>query len=202
MKTWLSWWSVWTFIHWHFDMRQFKTWAAFWFFYCSVRPFIPLLGTQYSPNCALAACFYSARAPTDIKLGFGFPAISSLDWTLLSRVNIDSRSSLSGGRTWSTLPIVFRIPRHYRKPLGSRRQRNSQISFCSKVGLWFWSPTFLSSLKMSEITVYNLSMLYKKWGEWSCCVIVSTKNSFTGKWPAWYQSSMITQICLRKLPWG
>jgi hypothetical protein len=92
------------------------------------------------------------------KLGLRELSSSSSVSTLLRRLYIASSSVLSGGSTVSYEPIVFRMPRQVKNPLGSKRHKNSQISFCRADGDLLESSIPCTSLNISLITGVNLSI--------------------------------------------
>ena len=148
----LSGWRVWMLIHWQFSIMLPITSSAFAFFYTSVIPFRQFLSIQKQEFFYYrAACFWTALAPTEIKLGLGLFCNSSSESGLLRRLNMWLRSSLSGRSTVCCEPMVILTPRHVRNPFGSNKHKNSQISFCKARGLLFDSLMLLISLKMSHM---------------------------------------------------
>ena len=148
----LSGWREWILTHWQFSIMLPMTSSAFAFFYTSVIPLRQFLSIQKQEFFYYrAACFWTALAPTEIKLGFGLLSISSSESGLFNRLNMWVRSSLSGRSTVCCEPIVILTPRHVRKPFGSNKHKNSQISFYKARGLLLDSLMLLISLKMSHI---------------------------------------------------
>lgn len=126
----------------------------------SVIPFMVSLSIQYPPLGFLEACFYSARAPTVSMLGFGLLRSSCSLYSMFGRLNQYSRSSRSGGSTQFSLKVVRRTPRHMRNPIGSRRQRNSHMSFCRVLGDFCAAElSWERSLNISSTNVVNLIKL-------------------------------------------
>ena len=185
--------SVWILIHWHvLSMRFIIVWALS-FLSRSVIPFIVSLSIQYPPFGLREACFWSARAPTVSRLGFGFVRNSySLYWIfgLLKRY---SRSSRSGGSTMLSLKDVRRTPKHIRKPFGSSRHKNSHISFYKVLGD-FCAPEFnwFRSLNISFTSGVSFMKLCALWSVSSCSLRHSISQNLIGNRPNWFQIDKIT----------
>ena len=142
--------SVCRFIHWQVLRILFIIVSALLFLSLSVIPFMVSLSIQYPPFGLRPACFWKARAPTVSRLGLGFVRNSCSLYWILGLLNRYSRSSRSGGSTLLSLKEVRRTPKHIRNPLGSSRQRNSQMSFWRVRGD-FWDAELSNdrSLKIS-----------------------------------------------------
>lgn len=118
---------------------------------------IPVIFPQ-NPSGDLCTCFDKALAPTLSFGGLGLPSSCSA-LKIVYRLLKLSKTEVSGIGHTSLDPLVLRIPRHVKNPLGLRATKRSFISLNK-----FWLSFMLRASKTSSTAEVSLDKVStSKW---------------------------------------